>query len=222
MNLDLTPASLISRAIVLLVAVVVHEWAHVYAAYTQGDYTGYEQGRMTLDPRANVYWPGYLIGVLIGFAMLGSAPVNPYRMRNPRWGRLIAVAAGPLSNLVVAALFGTILRLTPLDLSNQTVGGLLPTPERLITDMVVFNALLFFFNLIPLAPLDGWTVMLTLLPREMAIWWERHQRESLYVFYGMIALTFLSAYVPVLARINPLNWLVMVPTVSLTYLLAGG
>jgi len=219
---DLSPASIIARVIVLLVAVSVHEFAHAYVAYTQGDMTAYEQGRMTLDPRANIYWPGFLIGVLFGFAILGSAPVNPYRMRNPRVGMLLAVAAGPISNLLIAAIFAVFFRFGILDpLNINTVGGLLPNLEFIVYLMVFMNVLLFVFNLIPLAPLDGWTVVLSLLPPKPAIWWQRHQQESTYVLFGLIILGFATSYVPILAVINPLNWLVGIPANFLTGLLIG-
>lgn len=222
MNLiDFSPPGLISRAIVLLVAVVVHEFAHAYAAYTQGDTTAYEQGRMTLDPRANVYWPGYLIGVLIGFAMLGSAPVNAWRMRNSRLGMFIAVLAGPLSNLLLAALFAVPFRFGLLIPSHQSVGGILPTPAYLMTDMVIFNVLLFFFNLVPLFPLDGWSIVLAALPPSPAVWWQRHQQTSMYIFYGVIAMTFLSSYLPALDVINPLTYLVSIPTGETFRVLVG-
>ncbi len=223
---DLTPASIISRFVVFLVAMAVHEYAHAYAAYTQGDTTAHDMGRMTLDPRANIYWPGFLFGLLFGFAVLGSAPVNQYRMRNPRWGMFIAVLAGPVSNLLVAAVFAVPFRLGLIPPSfGGSVGGLAPTPERVLTDMVFLNLLLFVFNILPLAPLDGWTVTLAALPTRAAIWWQRHQQHSTYILFGLIILSFLSGYLarisPVLGLVNILNWLIGVPVRGLFRLLTG-
>lgn len=219
---DLTASGIISRAIVFLVAVVVHEFAHAYVAFTQGDTTAYDAGRMTLDPRANVYWPGYFIGVLFGFAILGSAPVNPYRMRNPRTGMLLAVAAGPLSNLILAALFAVPFRLGLMTPSfTGSVGGILPTPETLLTSMVFLNLLLFVFNLLPLSPLDGWTVVLNALPRKQSIWWQRYQQTTMYILFGLVLLSFATVYLPFLSAINPLNWLISVPTNLLFRILIG-
>jgi Zn-dependent protease len=197
-----SPAVLISRAIVLLVAMAVHEFAHAYVAYLMGDSTAKEQGRMTLDPTANIYWPGFIIGVLIGFAILGSAPVNPYRMRNRRWGMFWAVLAGPVSNLLLAAVFALPFRfgLVGISQSGSMLGGLLPTADRLLYDMLWLNILLFVFNVLPLFPLDGWTVMLSALPAGAAIWWERHRQQSNYALFGLIALSFIA---PSLAAISP-------------------
>lgn len=226
MFLDLTPASLISRIIVLLVAMSVHEFAHAYTAYRMGDTTARDAGRMTLDPRANIYWPGFLIGVLIGFAVLGSAPVNPYRMRNRRWGMFFAVLAGPVSNLIIAALFALPLRFGLLSPSvSGTLAGILPSPGRLFTDMVLLNVLLFVFNILPLFPLDGWTVTLAALPPRAAIWWERQRMNSQYVLFGLIALSFvgpaLAAIFPVLGYVNVLNWIIGEPATFLVRLLLG-
>src|SRR5687767_15011337 len=153
---------------------------------------------MTLDPRANIWWPGFLIGVLGGFAILGSAPVNPYRMRNPRMGMLIAVAAGPLSNLLLAALFAVPVRFGLITPSESLIPGFLPALYQVFEMMVFMNVLLFVFNLLPLSPLDGWTVVLSLLPPRQAIWWERHRQDSMYVLFGLIILGFVTAYLPML------------------------
>lgn len=223
----LTPAILVSRAIVLLVAMAVHEYAHARTAYAMGDPTAKQQGRMTLDPRANIYWPGFIIGIFIGFAILGSAPVNPYRMRNRRWGMFWAVLAGPVSNLLVAALFALPIRfgLLPFDPNGITAGGLLPTPGRLFFDMVWLNVLLFVFNLLPVYPLDGWTVALSVLPPGPAIWWEQHRQESMYVLFGLIALSFLgprlASISPVLAYADVLGWLIQAPSTFIARLLLG-
>ncbi|MBN1121127.1 MAG: site-2 protease family protein [Anaerolineae bacterium] len=219
-------ATLVSRFFVLLIAMSVHEFAHAYVAHLMGDDTAKSQGRMTLDPRANIYWPGFIVGVLIGFAVLGSAPVNPYRMRKRRLGMFLAVLAGPFSNLIVAALFALPFRLGLVNpVSYGTVGGILPTLPRFLFDMIYLNIVLFLFNILPLFPLDGWTVTLSALPTGPAIWWERQKMNSQYVLIALIVLSFLA---PSLADIYPplgyadvLSLILGGPSIRILYFLVG-
>lgn len=194
---SLDPLELVVRAIVLLVAMTVHEFAHVYAAYRMGDTTAADQGRLTLNPMVHINPIGFLMGVLIGFGILGSAPINPYRMRNPRWGYLIAVAAGPVSNLIVAVIFGLVWRLLPFSvLQNEFV-------FLLLLQMIFLNIVLFLFNLIPLFPLDGWTIAYALLPPDSARWWQRNQQNSQYIFMFLILIGFVA---PQFSPLRPLIW----------------
>jgi Zn-dependent protease len=225
---NLTPAVLITNVIVLLVAMSVHEFAHAYVAYLNGDTTAKDAGRMTLDPRANIYLPGFIIGVLIGFAILGSAPVNSYRMRNPRWGMFTAVLAGPVSNLLVAVVFAVPFRLglvTPQMAIGGGLGAMIPSLSFIMTRMILLNVLLFVFNLLPLFPLDGWTVVFSALPPGPAVWWQRQQQISMYILYGLIALSFiapsLARIAPILGVLDPLNWLIGTPTFKILQLLLG-
>ncbi len=206
---SLEPLTLLVNAIVLLVAMTVHEFAHVYAAYRMGDTTGADQGRLTLNPMVHINPIGFLMGVLIGFGILGSAPINPYRMRNPRWGYLIAVAAGPVSNLIVAIIFGFIWRLLPLSvLQNDFI-------FRLMLQMIFLNLILFLFNLIPLFPLDGWTIAYALLPPDSARWWERNRQNSQYIFMFLILLSFVAP------QFSPLTVLISEPASFIFGVLVG-
>src|SRR5574340_574881 len=90
-----------------------------------------------------------------GFAVLGSAPVNPYRMRNPRLGMFLAVLAGPVSNLLVAALFAVPFRLGLLSpFQAGAVGNVLPHLGLILGDMVALNVLLGRCNRVPVLPHD--------------------------------------------------------------------
>ena len=202
-----SPQELIFRAIGLLIGMTVHEFAHVYIAYRMGDNTGANQGRLTLNPMVHIQPLGFIMGVLIGFGILGSAPVNPYRMRNPRWGYLAAVAAGPISNLLVGIVFAI-----PLRLFLNTMPDFL---IQLLYTIVWLNIVLALFNVIPLFPLDGWSILYTLLPPDLAEWWQRNQQTSYYLFFGLILLSFVAP------QLNVLGLLIIQPTDSLIRLLLG-
>ena len=115
---------------ILVMSVVIHEVAHGYAALWQGDVTAKYAGRLTLnpikhlDPFGSVILP-LLMALLPGNLIFGWAkpvPYNPYNLKNQRWGELIVAAAGPISNVIIALVFGLLIRFSPvLDLPNSFV-----------------------------------------------------------------------------------------------------
>lgn len=217
---NLTPELIIANLLVLLVAMTIHEWAHNFVAWKMGDPEPKYQGRLTLNPFVHINWIGWLMFALIGFGILGSAPISPYRMpyENRRWRWLAAVAAGPVSNLILAVIFALAMRLvltTGFALSDSFFSTLVMT---ILRQGVIFNLILFFFNLIPLFPLDGWQIVLALLPPDLAHTWQKYQQMSYYAFFGLILLSFVQ--LPGIP--NLLDLLVYQPTVALAQLLVFG
>jgi len=152
--------------VVLLFSIIIHEVAHGYVALLNGDPTARMLGRITLnpvphiDPVGTILLPLILLlshaGILFGWAR--PVPVNPLNYRNYRWGEFAVSAAGPVSNLVLAAVFSLLLR---LGLGNV---GLV----KLASFGVSINIFLALFNLIPIPPLDGSHILAILLPRDLA------------------------------------------------------
>jgi Zn-dependent protease len=197
---SLTPTLALGILLGVLIGMTVHEFAHNYVAHLMGDPVPAREGRLTLDPTVHIYWPGFLMFVLIGFGILGSAPISANRMRNPRWGYLAAVAAGPFSNLLVATIFAIPLRLFLADL---------PDALTLILFMIVrFNLILFLFNLLPFFPIDGWHILLALLPPDLAYTWQRNAQNTQYLLLGLIMLSFLGSSFNILGMIigGPLSF----------------
>jgi len=207
--LDLNPVSLLARAIALLIGMTIHEFAHVYVAYRMGDTTGANQGRLTLNPLVHINPIGFIMGVIIGFGFLGSAPVNPSRMRNPRWGYLAAVAAGPISNLLIAIVFAIPFRFAPQLLFGSSVLG------EVLFQIVFLNIILALFNIIPLSPLDGWSILYSLLPPDQARWWQANQQNSYYLFMLLILLSFIGG------QFNILGILISQPSNQIFRILVG-
>jgi Zn-dependent protease len=186
---------IIASGLVLLIAMTVHEFAHNYIAYRMGDTTPRELGKLTLNPMAHIYWPGWLMWTFFGFGILGQALINPRRMRDPRIGELLAVAAGPFSNLLLAIFFAIPFKLNLLQPEFFFGAGrqaLLPSIDQLFTVGVLLNISLFLFNLLPLFPFDGWTVMLRLVPPEVAYQLEPHRQTSMLIFFALFALAALN------------------------------
>jgi Zn-dependent protease len=168
MNPDIVPA-LIAAAIMLLVAFPIHEFSHALAAYRLGDNTARYMGRLTLDPRSHLEPLGagiLALGAVIGGFMVGWAkptPVNPLNLAGGRRGEVLVALAGPLSNLVMAAIVAAPLRL--LLLNDELILQIAQDRTlELILQVVLFlvqiNVLLFIFNLLPIPPLDGYRVLL--------------------------------------------------------------
>lgn len=217
---NITPELIIANLLVLLVAMTIHEWAHNFVAWKMGDPEPKRLGRLTLNPFVHINWIGWLMFALIGFGILGSAPISPYRMpyENRRWRWLAAVAAGPVSNLILAVIFALAMRLAlaaGLASSDSFFSSLIMT---ILQQGVIFNLILFFFNLIPLFPLDGWQIVLALLPPDLAYTWQKYQQVSYYAFFGLILLSFVQ--LPGIP--NLLDLLVYQPTVALAQLLVFG
>jgi Zn-dependent protease len=164
--LDLLLVPLTSLLAVVL-GITIHEFSHALAAELLGDSTARYQGRLTLNPVAHFDLFGGLMILVssltgFGFGWGKPVPVNPYRLRyGPRVGMALTSVAGPLSNVVLATLFGV-----PLRLVN-------PMPPRLylaLVTVVSVNLALAVFNLLPVPPLDGFGVLQGLFSTIRARW----------------------------------------------------
>lgn len=204
----LSPAELFANAVVLLLGMTLHEFAHNYIAWRMGDPEPARLGRLTFNPFVHINWIGWIMFVVVGFGVLGSAPISPYRMHpnQRRWRWLAAVAAGPVSNLLLALGTALLLRL----LGVGVVEVLPPMLQLILFQMVYLNLLLFIFNLLPLFPIDGWQVVLSLLPPDLAVFWERHKQTTTYILFGLILLSFVR-----IPGFNPLQMLIGQPTFTL-------
>ena len=160
---------LVAAAIIILVAFPVHEFSHAFAAYRLGDSTARYQGRLTLNPIAHFDPLGgtiLVISTLIAGFPIGWAkptPVNTYNLRGGRRGDIIVSVAGPLSNLLVAAIVAIPLRLLLANPgaipSGPGIDFVLDTAEY----FMFINIVLMVFNLLPIPPLDGWHALLGFL-----------------------------------------------------------
>jgi Zn-dependent protease len=183
--------------LILIFSVVIHEVAHGSVAYALGDPTAQKLGRLTLnpiphiDPFGSVILPLLQLISLQGvfFAWAKPVPYNPYNLRNQRWGPVLVGLAGPLSNLLVAAVFGLFFRFYML--SNIGVEGILGETNAFasIVFLIIFiNLSLAIFNLLPIPPLDGSHLFLSLLPYQ---WYNVRYQIERYGFVILIAILFL-------------------------------
>ncbi len=206
-------ATIIARVITLLIAFTIHELAHAVTANYLGDLTPKRMGRISLNPIRHLDPFGTIMLIISGFGWAKPVMVNPNNMRgNPRTSMAVVAAAGPLSNIIMAAAASLPFRLGLLALTPTSPGNL-PSLEFLLTEFVWINLILAFFNLIPVPPLDGYKILLGILPLEMAY---RLRPLEQYGFLILIALIF---FLPMFG-VNVLGWFVMIPaSASLNFLI---
>ncbi len=166
----------------ILLAVTFHEVAHGWTADRLGDPTARLAGRLTLNPLPHIDPIGALMFIIANFGWAKPVPVNPYNLRHPIRDMMWVAAAGPMANLVLASaslilslLLDPLLRGTDLSFIAQPVFGILRWAY-------LFNLYLAAFNLIPIPPLDGSSILKRFLPRNALVTFEKMEP------YGFILL----------------------------------
>ena len=188
---NINPERFLGLALAFVIGTTFHEFMHAYSAHLLGDDTAKEQGRVTLNPFAHFDPLGFFLGILLALGIFGIAwgrpvPVNPSNMRWGRRGMAVVAVAGPLANLAFAAILMLVYRFG---------GGMLSeTAINVVGWMIYMNILLFSFNLIPIPPLDGFNILVGILPNYWVIVLEPVRRYSLPILLGLVLV------VPLLGR----------------------
>lgn len=186
------------------IALTIHEFCHAATAFFLGDRTAQRFGRLTLNPAAHIDPVGTLlvplIGLISGLPVIGWAkpvPVNPYNLRHGKWGHIMVGLAGPVSNFAVAFVFLGALKLVYSGIGLSSSNLLVIFLVQLVTISVVLG----IFNLLPVPPLDGSTLLTSLLDapkyRRTVRWLET--RGTLILFLILILDSF--APVSILGRL---------------------
>ncbi len=177
-NLD--PYLMALRIPALLIAITVHEFAHARVAYAYGDATAKAHGRMNLNPINHLDPIGTLMIILVGFGWAKPVPINPLNFSNYRGGLRWVSLAGPLSNFALGFVSLLLLRL---------MLGAPAIPElviRFMAVMVQLNILLGVFNLIPIPPLDGSKILVSLAPDSFLGFYQQIERYAPIILLVLI------------------------------------
>lgn len=162
-TLDISQA--IFTFIIIIYSIILHEIAHGYAAYVQGDETAYRMGRLSLNPLPHISLVGSVIVPLFAFLSLGSffgwANPVPYNVHNIRTkiGHAFVAAAGVLTNLLLAFLVGVLFKVLAAE------GALSVGVATALLTIIKINVSLAFFNLIPIPPFDGMSILQAFFPK---------------------------------------------------------
>ena len=181
--------------IALLVAITFHEFSHALSANRLGDLTATRQGRLSLNPIAHLDPLGSVMILLAGFGWGKPVPVDVHKLQpGARNGMAIVAAAGPISNVVMAALATAPIRVGLVELSVvgfvAFTGGTDGLIAYFLQSIIILNLALASFNLLPITPLDGFKVALGLLPGKAAPAFARLEPIGPMILLGLILLDY--------------------------------
>jgi Zn-dependent protease len=172
----------------ILFALTVHEFAHALLAYRFGDPTAKNMGRLTLNPIPHLDPIGTILLFIAFIGWAKPVPVNPNNLKNPHRDMLWIALAGPMSNFLLAFIFGVIFRVLYHGGYFSEGGTVAISLQLLLKYSVSINLILAFFNLIPIYPLDGSKVLAGLLPDGPAELFRRTAGYGPFLLIGLIAI----------------------------------
>ena len=195
--MDFNLENMILRIPAILLALTVHEYAHGWVAYRLGDRTAYDAGRLSMNPIVHLDIFGTLMLLFGPFGWAKPVPVDPQYFQNPKRGVLLVSAAGPLSNIVLALLFGYSLRVIGAALPLQNMH---PDITRFLMLSILINTGISFFNLLPVPPLDGSKILLGMLPNRLIPGYIEKSRYLPTIFIVLLVLEW-GLHIPIFSRL---------------------
>ena len=192
----------------ILLSFTVHEYAHAAAAFRFGDDTAQKLGRVTLNPMPHISLLGLLFILILGFGWAKPVPVDRSKLRSPRLMGILVSAAGPFSNLLAAAVAATAAgALFASGALDGAGGGVYRAAGLVFFYMVHINVLLFFFNLIPLPPLDGYRILEDLAPDGLRRRMRQYEAWGVYIFLLIVFITpvYNATIGPILGQVSVLR-----------------
>ena len=197
MLLDLLFSGDIKRAIIsfllsvpiIILVMSVHEYAHGVVAKKLGDPTAESLGRLTLNPFKHIDIIGFLMFLIIGIGYAKPVPINSRYFKKPKRDMALVGAAGPISNVLMALLFGFFMKLfyllipfLPMNETSVVAYGYL---VQILYYGIAYNVIFAIFNLIPIPPLDGSRILYAFLPSKALLWFQRYEQ---YFFWGLLGV----------------------------------
>lgn len=185
--LDTVPRIIVS-VVPMILAITVHETAHGYVARYFGDMTAHLAGRISLNPIRHIDPVGTIlvpsITLLVGGIFFGWAkpvPVDFSKLNHPKKDMLWVALAGPASNLMMAFIWAIVIKFAPMLPSSMVV------PITFMgTAGIISNTVLMILNLLPLPPLDGGRIMVSLLPTPYAIQFAKIERFGFIILIVLL------------------------------------
>ena len=209
---------------IIMLSLSLHELSHGFVAYKLGDGTAKAFGRLTLNPIKHLDPLGTVFMVFFGYGWAKPVPVNSRNLKKPKRDIALVSLAGPVSNILLAFVFAGIYVLMwslfpeevyfGLALKKASVTGIITLMSRL---GIIYNVGLAIFNLIPLPPLDGSNILVSILPQKSAVKYLEVRKYTRYIFLGLVALSWAAPtlysklFVPFYWLCDNLIWLLCKP-----------
>lgn len=178
---------LVMLAPVILFSLTIHEYAHALAAWKLGDDTAKRMGRLSLNPLVHLDLLGTVLLFIVHFGWAKPVPVDPRNFRNPKKDMLLVALAGPVSNVLTAAVAAVALKIVFENFGAAAVlsSSGLSTAVRLLVWFIFIGVVLAVFNMIPLPPLDGSRVLYGLLPDGLARRYMTVERYGIFILFAV-------------------------------------
>lgn len=202
------------RLMIILLFLPVHEYAHGYVAYKLGDRTAKNMGRLTLNPLAHIDPFGLLMSIMVGFGYAKAVPINmlSFRPEHRKRNMALVALAGPLSNIVLAAIF--ILAFNIIAITGNAYEGSFSGNLASVCSLAAScNITLAVFNLLPVPPLDGSRILNVVLPDREYYKIMQYERQIGLVFIVLVLVGALDGIIEFFSGIlfTALDFIVSLP-----------
>lgn len=174
----------------IIIGITFHEAAHGYVSHWLGDPTPKNQGRLSLNPLAHIDPMGFIALLLVGFGWGKPVMIDPRYYKNPKRDELLVSLAGVTTNLIIAIIFAVIQILLIDTGAAYSMGSSWNVVNLIIQYIVFVNLVLMCFNLLPIPPLDGFSVITQLFDLRRYDWYYKLYSNG---FFILMALVFIGA-----------------------------
>lgn len=165
----------------IIIGLAFHEAAHAFASYKLGDPTPKFQGRLSLNPMRHIDPVGFIALLFIGFGWGVPVQINPDYYKNRRSGELIVSLAGVVTNLLIAVIFSFIMKGLAAAVPGMLYSGIGSIIYEMLLYVVYINLVLMIFNLIPIPPLDGFSVITQIFKLDRYGWYYTLEHYGYYI-----------------------------------------
>lgn len=163
----------------IVLAISIHEYGHGLVAYLLGDDTAKNEGRMTLNPSKHIDPIGLFIMFIAHFGWAKPVPIDESKFKNRRLGLFLVSLAGPVFNVILAVISIYLLNFEKSFVDMYAL-------NLILEYMIEFNILFAAFNLIPIPPLDGSKIILSMLPYKMHYYYYKHENIGSMILLALI------------------------------------